>query len=677
MKTNFFPKLAWNGIIKNKKIYIPYIISCMGVLTMYFIMQSLSVSPILETMRGGSNVAQVLSLGKFVIMVFSALFLLYTNSFLTKSRYKEFGLYNILGMGKKDVNKVVILENLFVSIISIIGGLGFGILFSKLSELALLYFVKADIDYGFHISPITVRYSLEIYGILFILLAIISIIRVSKTNPLDLLHSENHGEKPPKANWFFALLGAIILIASYYLAVSIKQPLTALITFFIAVIMVIVATYLLFMAGSVALCKILQKNKSYYYNKKHFVPVASMTYRMKRNGAGLASICILATMVLVMIGSAGSLYIGAEDSINSRYPYQNDLQLTLPTIESLNGEEAKKIDEIVSSTCKKNNIKIKESITYNLASVGGEILSDGTINTDADAAASLTGTNLRSVYFVSQDDYNRIMGTSLNLKDGECALYTSRASYDYDKLVITHGPNLKITERLSDFFTIGEANAIVIPSLFVVIPSFDVLHTFDNATDYLGGYMLMLYHCNLFTPESSVSADASIRNFNETYDNLQSYLHSANLEAYGLNCENSLAEKDDFYSTFGGLFFLAIILSIMFIAATTLIIYYKQLSEGFEDQAKFEIMKKVGMTKEDIKKSIDSQVLTVFFAPMVMAGIHQAFAFPMYWKIIQLFGLTNLSLAIITSVVAFIIFSIFYLLIYKKTAKVYYNIVSE
>ena len=673
MNKTFFPKLAWNGIIKNKKIYIPYIISCMGALMMYYIMQALSLSPLLDSMRGGSSLGMILSLGKFVIMVFSALFLLYTNSFLTRSRYKEFGLYNILGMGKKDINRVVVFENLYVSLISIVGGLGFGILFSKLAELGLLYFTKSNVDFNFRIPTTGILYTLEFYCGIFLALAIISIIRVSRTNPLDLLHSENLGEKPPKANWVFAVVGFVILVAAYVLAVSIEQPLSALITFFIAVIMVIVSTYLLFMSGSVALCKILQKNKTYYYNKKHFVPVASMTFRMKRNGAGLASICILATMVLVMMGSTSSLYVGAEDSIKNRYPYQNCFEIVLKSVDDVNSEKIKKVEKIISDTCKENGITYKESTTYTVASINGQLLPDGTINTHADSSASITGSDFREIYFLSQDDYNKVMKTNINLKDGECAVFTSRSEYNYDKLMITDMPDLKITKQLDSFVEIAEANVIVIPSIFVVIPSFECLQSLENQTYPEGGYILSPGTLFQFTPDDNISEEASLRNFNEINDKINAIPD----KDFKLHSENRIIERDDFYASFGGLFFLAIILSVIFIAATALIIYYKQLSEGFEDQAKFEIMQNVGMTKEDIKKSINSQILTVFFAPLIMAGIHQTFAFPMYWKIIQLFGVMNLPIAIGTSVAAFLIFSIFYAIIYKGTAKVYYNIVSE
>ncbi|MBQ0084515.1 MAG: FtsX-like permease family protein, partial [Clostridiales bacterium] len=296
MKTAFYPKLAFLGIKKNRKLYLPYILSCIGMVMMGYIVQSLSYSPVLKQMRGGSNMEAILSIGKFVIAIFSLLFLFYTNSFLVRRRFKEFGLYSILGMGKNGIAKIVLFESLFSAFFGLAGGIGLGILFSKFAELGLLNAIKAPIDYSLHLSGEAISFTAMVFGIIFILITIKSLITVAKCNPLELLRKENLGEKPPKTNWVLAVAGAVLLISAYIISVTIESPLSALSLFFVAVIMVIAATYMLFVSGSVALCGILRKNKKYYYKKNHFVSVSSMSYRMKRNGAGLASIRILATM---------------------------------------------------------------------------------------------------------------------------------------------------------------------------------------------------------------------------------------------------------------------------------------------------------------------------------------------------------------------------------------------
>lgn len=307
-----YPKLAILGIQKNRRLYIPYLLTCIGMVAMFYILQSLSYSPLLQEMKGGNNVGLVLSLGKYVISVFSLIFLIYTNSFLNRRRNKEFGLYHILGMGKRGLLRISAWESLFISAVGMVGGIALGIALSKLAELGLLNAIHVAPDYRFTMHFESIKVTIGIFAIIFVFLFLKSMLHILRAKPLELMHSEQTGEKPPKANWLFAVLGLLLLGGAYYLAVSIQSPLKALTLFFVAVIMVILGTYLLFCAGSVTLCRTLQKNKRYYYQKQHFVSVSSMTYRMRRNGAGLASICVLSTMVLVMLSSASSLFIGAE-----------------------------------------------------------------------------------------------------------------------------------------------------------------------------------------------------------------------------------------------------------------------------------------------------------------------------------------------------------------------------
>ena len=343
MKTALFPKLAWTGIKKNHKLYFPYILSCVGSVMMYYIISFLSFSPAVKGIKGGNDLSAILGMGKFVIVAFALVFLLYTNSFLVRRRNMEFGLYNILGMDKRSISKILIWESLIVAAISIGAGLFGGIVFSKLSELVLIFMVHGETDYRFSVSTESVIYTVELFAAIFIVLLIKSIVSVRRSNPLELMNSERAGEKPPKANWIFALLGVLILGTAYVMSATIKSPLSAIFAFLVAVVLVIIGTYLLFMAGSVALCRILQKNKKYYYKKNHFVSVSSMAYRMKRNGAGLASICILSTMVLVMIASSASLYFGADDTIKSRFPQENQITAYISEIDCLDEEHISKL----------------------------------------------------------------------------------------------------------------------------------------------------------------------------------------------------------------------------------------------------------------------------------------------------------------------------------------------
>lgn len=319
MRTGFYPKLAWTGIYKNRQVYFPYLLTCIGMVMMYYIISYLSVSESLDTMYGGDVMGQILGLGCGVLAVFALIFLFYTNSFLIRRRKKEFGLYNILGMGKKNLVRIQVWESVIIAVIALCTGIICGIAVSKLAELVVVNVIHADISFAFSIPAAAVASTLKVFAIIFLLIFISSILQIHVANPIELLRSENAGEKRPKANWLLAVLGIVLLGVAYYVAVTIKDPVDALLWFFVAVIMVIGATYMLFIAGSVVICYLLQKNKRYYYKTRHFVSVSSMMYRMKRNGAGLASICILSTMVLVMVSSTTCLYIGIEDSLDQRY----------------------------------------------------------------------------------------------------------------------------------------------------------------------------------------------------------------------------------------------------------------------------------------------------------------------------------------------------------------------
>ena len=331
MKRSLYPRLAWQGIRKNGKIYFPYLAASIFVVMVYYLIGFLSNDPVVREMEGGEQMQLILMMGSSVMAVFSVIFLFYTNSFLMKRRRKELGLYHVLGMGRKNVAFVLAWESLITTAVSLTGGILCGVLFSKMGQLAMIFLLGGEADFSFSVNLEILLQTLKIYGSIFFLLLLYRIFQIFRTKPLELLKSESLGERPPKANWVSAVLGVLLLGGAYYLSVTVKEPLTIIWLFFVAVIMVIAATYLLFMAGSVALCKVLKKNKKYYYKTNHFVSLSSMMFRMKRNGAGLASICILSTMVLVMVSGTMSLYLGTEDSLRSRYP--RDLVVNTPSLE--------------------------------------------------------------------------------------------------------------------------------------------------------------------------------------------------------------------------------------------------------------------------------------------------------------------------------------------------------
>ncbi len=674
MKTLFYPRLALTGMRKNRQLYLPYILSCIGMVMMYYILHALSLSEVLKNAKGASTVGTTLGLGKFVIAAFSLLFLFYTNSFLTRRRYKEFGLYSILGMDKHKIGRIVFFESLFVAIIGLVGGIGLGIAFSKYAELLLLNAASIDIDYHFRVPVKAVVDALALYGLIFLLLMGKSLWQVRRQNPLELLRSENFGEKPPKGNLFIGLLGLLLLIAAYVTSVSIKSPLSALTVFFVAVIAVMVATYLLFISGSVVLCRLLKKDKKYYYKKQHFVSVSSMTYRMKRNGAGLASICILATMVLVMISSSASLYFGKEQSIRTSYPRDCEIDIDLETLNHLKDGTVSDLRTAYEAAFAEKNFTPKNLYETRYIYVTA-LQTDRTFNPDSTSVTGVNFDDLRQLVFISAEDYTHLTGNPVSLKENETLLYADRCRYTHDSL--TFGDlSFSVTGRVKERPIQTESEAFFVPTITLVISDYDVLAPLEAKPDAYENRLLTVRYAYAY--DTGLSDEETEAIFDVQYDAVDKTMtNRPGFDGWGCFVGCIASARADFYGAYGSLFFLGIILSVVFMFAATMIIYYKQISEGYEDKARFDIMQKVGMTKKDIKKSINSQVLTVFFAPLLLAGLHLSFAFPLVWKILQMFSLTNLWFVIGVTLAAFLLFAAFYTLIYKLTARAYYKIVAN
>ena len=672
MKMNLYPKLAWDGIRKNRRLYLPYILSGSAMVMMYYIMSSMIESPAFSSMPGGSVLMTILLLGCIVIAFFSLLFLFYTNSFLIKQRYKEFGLYNILGMDKRNISKVMVWENLFVAVFSIGAGLIVGIALSKAAELALLNLLNMDVTYSLSIGLISLRQASMIYGGIYLLLLINSLIKVRRAKPLELMQTSNVGERIPKHNWLYGIAGVFLLGYAYYLAISIQEPLAALANFFVAVLLVIAGTYFVFISGSVAICKLLQKNKKYYYKANHFVSVSSMVYRMMRNGAGLASICILLTMVLVMISSTTSLYFGEEHSLNTRCPDDINIMVTFDSIDDISTDNLNMLREQISQYGKTN----ADLTGVRACEIPGLITQEG-ITIDVTGHTNFSASTYNNVGYLSvidTEDYNNMMGTNVVLADDECLIYCNRLSYEWEAFTMEYGKTYRVKEQLEEFEVDGDSFAMVVPTVYLVVND---IYTFSEPVKNLKnshGDPMMMYdwRCgfDVDTVEAEHTATTAIK---DLFRNLSMEGETA---VYSWSVTSRDAMRESFYDVFGSLFFLGITLSVVFLIAAVLIIYYKQISEGYEDQGRFEIMQKVGMTKQDIRKSINSQMLTLFFMPLVFAGVHIAFALPFILKMLVLFGMSNSVLTILVTLICFAVFGLFYTIVYRITSNAYFSIVS-
>ena len=668
MRAGFYPRLAVTGIRKNGRLYLPYLLTCVGMVMMHYIIGFLSRYEGLLHIKGGDVMQGMLRFGSGVLAVFALIFLFYTNSFLIRRRNKEFGLYNILGMGKGNIARIILWETLILAALALGIGLAAGIAFSKLAELAMVNIMQGEVAYTLSVSPQAILQTVILFVVIFGLILLNGIRRVRTTNPAALLRSENVGEKPPKANWLLGLGGLILLAGAYYLAVSIQNPITALVWFFVAVGMVIVGTYLLFISGSVLLCRILQRNKGFYYKPAHFVSVSSMAYRMKRNGAGLASICILATMVLVMLTGSARLYFGSEDALRTRYPRDIVCEIDLTSAQGTENETVDALRDRAEGILNAQGVDPSSLVDLRYGQVSG-LLVEGQVETDPQRAGNaLTAyDDLHQFFFVPLEDYNAMTGDHRTLAGDEALVYGDTAACPGDILSFRGGPAYRIVGELTDFPALGGAViSDVVSAIVIVVPDLDAAAApLMAATDSTGDPMLRLHWYYAF--DTSAEEGVQVAAAEQLWESLG--------EGSG-SVDSLAANRSDFFGTFGSVFFLGILLSIVFLFATVLIIYYKQISEGFEDQARFGIMQKVGMTKEDIRRSINAQMLLVFLLPLVTAVVHLTFAFPMVRKLLMLFNLTNLPLLLQTAGISVLIFAVFYILVYRLTSNAYCAIVS-
>lgn len=677
-----YSKLAWMGIRKNSRLYTPFLLTCIGMVMMYYIISFLAVSEAVYSIFGGATLQTMLTTGVGVLRIFIIIFLFYTNSFLLRRRKREFGLYNILGMGKKNLALVLTFEHAMIAGISIIAGLFFGILFSKLAELGMIYVLQGEATMKFTISLPVVGKTIVFFLLVFALLFLNTLRQVHLSNPLELLRSENAGEKPPKGNWLLAIAGVGILACAYYIAVKITHPVDALVWFFIAVGMVIVGTYLIFISGSVVLCRLLQKNKTYYYKTNHFISVSSMAYRMKRNGAGLASICILCTMVLVMMSSTICLYSGIEENLRNRYPRNITLDISAHNTENLYSDMPDQIQLLTKEITDKEGVAQENILEYRIAYFAGyqtnENLFLSYLPEDFQPGDMELLANIWQIMVVSLDDYNRLMNQNETLNEDEILLHTTKTTYKEDTFCFDHQKTYQIKKQV-DFIEHGIDSAQVMPSMFLFVPD---ISTFvkENELERLleeneSGQILGLdYYYGFDLNLSEEKQRVITEEIKKRLDQMQQEEGNALFKSYYMECVATA--RSSFYGLYGGLFFLGILLGIVFIFAAVLIIYYKQIAEGYEDQSRFEIMQKVGVTQQEIRKSINSQILTVFFLPLLTAGVHLVFAFPIISKLLLLFGMDNNKLFITVTLICYIVFALCYVCVYKATSRAYYSIVS-
>lgn len=670
MKKTLYIRLAANGIKNNRKLYTPYIAAFSGMTALLYIISFLSYSETVTGMAGGRTLGSLLDLGSVVMIIFSAIFLFYTNSFLIRRRKREFGLYNILGMGKKSINRIMLWETLIIYLISQALGLTVGISLSKAVELALIHMVNVEVNYSIFISVPSLILTLVSFGVIILLIYFNSLRQLHTSSPLQLMRSESYGEKPLKANPLFALIGAVLMGGAYYVAATIDNPITAMATFFVAVVMVIIATYMLFTAGSVTFCRLLKKNKKYYYQPSHFVSVSSMAFRMKRNGAGLASICILATMVLVTASSTVSLYFGLEDQVKRECPRDISALVALHETTGFGDERLSEIRKAFDKCLKEHDINTDGMLKAEIISFQGLMKADSLyIDYNRDC----------EICIIPLDVYNATAKAKAMLSEGEALVY-SKNGYTNDKFTLKYGDesvslNISGSAEQEIFDAIEEFRSEE-KRIYLVTRNDEkavkaALAFYDD--DYQLGRNMLMYAFDSYTGDEE---EIEIYNaLKQAIRDSNAYKLEGDIKSYSV--QSAANDRSDYYAIYGGLLFLGIVFSLAFCVTAALIMYYKQLSEGYEDKARFGIMQKVGMSKRAIRKSVNSQMLTVFALPLTAAGIHMVFAFHMVKLMLQALGLVNTQLFLYTVLGSFALFALFYIVTYEITANSYYSIVSK
>ena len=672
MHKGIFSGLAKQNIRNNKSTYIPYIITCIFCIAMIYMMEFLRDCPTLDqAVRQADEVRMIVFTGEIVVEIFCIIFLIYSNSFLMKRRQKEIGLYNILGLERNHIGIVMFLETIITSIGSFAGGIAAGIIGSKLALLLLLKLLHIPSVLGFYISVKGIFTCLFMFGIVFLMILFLNLAKIHLSRPVELLRGNNTGEKEPAAKWLMALIGFICLGAGYYLAVTTESPIKAITIFLLAVILVMAGTYLLFTAGSIVILKFLRRRKSFYYRTGNFISISGMLYRMKQNAIGLASICILSTGVLLMISMTVSIYFGMNDIMLNRYPYDVDMSVT-----SISEEECQTAIEAFEKAIADNKVPVEKSVE--------EIYLDIVCSKNGDQILIKPANTIRNsdsvlvLSLLDQAEYERLTGISANLNDGEIfAWYPSAVQKDSVTVDETEFTVKKWLDK--NPLTCGE-DAVSDNAVLVVtdedFKKFDEMRTemYKGVSSAPAGEDLTLHLGLDITGSETDKIDFGTPVMEVVKD----------LKKNGGLSENSWItsgirqqEYESYYADNGSLLFIGILLGSLFLMGTAMIIYYKQISEGYEDQKRFEIMQKVGLSRREVRSSVRRQILMVFFLPLLMAMLHITMAFPMIRRMLLLFGMTNTKLFIGCTAGTVLIFAVVYGLIYLMTARSYYHIVER
>ncbi len=664
-------KLAKTNLSNNKPFYIPYIISSIITVAMLYMMSFLSDNKGLNKIMGADSLAIIFRLGVGIIVIFSYIFLFYTNSFIIKRRKKEIGVYNILGMEKRHLSKVLFVETIYSAIISLVCGIIVGIAFSKFILMVLYGIIGIHKTVEFFVNIHGIILCVVSFGILFLLTFLYNFMQIKLANPIELLRGTNVGEREPKTKIFMTIVGVVCLAIAYYIAITTENPLNVLTLFFVAVLLVIIGTFALFTAGSIALLKLLRNNKKFYYNKRHFMAVSGMLYRMKQNAAGLASICILSTMVLVVISTTVSMYVGIQDELMARYP--NDVCVTVDYNSVI--DKSSEIEKAIFDEIDSAEVKNKKAFSYLSVFVGQK---GDNFTTDKE---HLSFQNSYLFYILSKDDFikrdNSFKDKIGNISKGEAVVVLNK-KYDKKDIKI-FGKNYKVNKSFehmedNDLYMISTLNGLG----YIILDNDESVQELYDMQEKMLGKGANYYTNKIRFDFKSGNKKQKAAAYKKIDNVVKKYFKENKNDKKEISSywvESRQENEQNFYLLYGGLFFLGIFLGTMFLMVTVMIIFYKQITEGYDDRERYQILEKVGMSSREVKDTIKSQIRIVFVLPIFAAAVHVTAAFPMVNRLLKMLNLNNEKLFAGCLAATIIVFAVIYYLVFKVTSRAYYKIV--
>ena len=668
MNSLLYAKLAKTNLSKNRQNILPYLLSCIGTVIMFYIMSTLAVSDGFKKMIGEAAIQEVMQFGVYIIGLFAVIFLIYSNSFLTKRRKKEFGLFQILGMEKKHLAKILFFESLYLWILSVGAGILLGILCYKLLFLVLLKLTRLQGTIHFAFNWKALGNTVVLFAVIFLINYLKSLQQIHAAQPIELLHGEQEGEREPKTKLLTALIGLICLGLGYYLALTCQNPMEALGKFFGAVLLVMAGTYCLFSAGSIALLKLLKNNKRYYYQTRHFTSISGMLYRMKQNAMGLANICILSTGVLLVISTTSCLWFGMQEIIQTRFPHQIAVEVNDSLVSangggiSLTKEEIDALREQINGYLENQQAakRYERDATYWLAMAENK---EDRVGLTTEVKGFADGLSLTE--FMEASEYKRMTGQAANLKPGQVLVLTTKEKpYGYDTIRFGDAVSCEVKHMENAQEDTVESTNVVYDTRIIVFADREearaayVAVTGKTPAGYSWNYQIDL----MGDAKQQIQIGQGIRDI----------VDQAHCDGYVEVREDN---KDSLYKMYGSIMFLGIFVGTLFLMGAVMIIYYKQISEGFDDRKRFQIMQKVGMSRQEVRQTIRAQVVTVFFLPLAVAILHTVVAFPVTRQLMTMMNFPDSGIFLVATAVTIVAFAIVYLIVYTITARAYYKIV--